>query len=683
MNRVLLICIAAACTGCSPDFVADAPRVASATIALGAGSGPETPTLIVDVHLFENNSYTREVIPPFRGSADGRIAVDMKPRAQIELYLLGPEALTDIVTDPTTQVGGTPIVLDNEQLDPTWFHGVPGALNPTAHHRTICDATEQFYPGGAPHNPHPCGSDLVKYPSDPINTVPSQDCYELTMVSTVGYQDNGAKLQLWGKKIVVVVDDPKTASATISQVVDHPDPAVGSTVFYASSMFEPTITGDGRLLVGRITKSPRNPNDGVQLHPNNRWDIVYSAYDDQWPSCDVTRWTELAPIASAYNDPMMNGRYGVAAYPFRDPHGNVVPSGVDLEVSYPWIDRAGDNLFFTTIAGNLFNDEGGVLTSRHPARCLPTNPGCALPTQIADIPSFEYDTNFLGVGFAGLWSHGKIVLLDNVINNVDYALERQNQRQVLLDLYAPSQVSAVEEIRTGSGRSVGGSLPHMTTTNGNFIDSLEQRFNYNENTHPLTVRDVVWLVNTGRVSAELAFDDYLDPDAFIVAEMSGALEHSGLSGNHMIYHDGFDSTVPGVLDGRGTQFLRFQNAATATPDRWVVPAYGTPRGNVRLEPVALGGIEGKGLWLGGDGGVSFAMDESAQPQVFSGRSWYLSLFIDPRFDDDGVTRELLRFPDNTSIVLEGLDRLVFRDTADPARRRHRSAERAGQPRAAP
>ena len=54
-------------------------------------------------------------------------------------------------------------------------------------------------------------------------------------------------------------------------------------------------------------------------------------------------------------DSAMEPRYGFAAYPILDPEGNPIADGVDLHGSYPWIDRTGANLFFTTVHSTFWS----------------------------------------------------------------------------------------------------------------------------------------------------------------------------------------------------------------------------------------------------------------------------------------------------------------------------------------
>jgi hypothetical protein len=165
--------------------------------------------------------------------------------------------------------------------------------------------------------------------------------------------------------------------------------------------------------------------------------------------------------------------------------------------------------------------------------------------------------------------------------------------------------------------------------NSTFFDSPENQFTYNQWMKPRTPRDVVWLVNKATVSTELPFDDYLNPDSFIVS----------VSGAAYTMSDGFRLSTQVAASFTGPK--RLQNAATAKADRWVIPSFGAMVGPGRIEPVALGGIHGKGLWLQPTTGVRYGV--LAQPQAPAASDWYASVFVDPRFADDGVRREIFSF----------------------------------------
>jgi hypothetical protein len=100
-------------------------------------------------------------------------------------------------------------------------------------------------------------------------------------------------------------------------------------------------------------------------------------------------------------------------------------------------------------------------------------------------------------------------------------------------------------------------------------------------------------------------------------------------------------------DPVGHEEIHLQNAATSLG--WKVPPYGlVEAGTARVEPAALGGMEGRGFWLDGSDRITWTIP--AQDRPIAGRDAWVGLFVDVRVDDD-VPRDLLRFPDDTRIRL--------------------------------
>lgn len=195
-------------------------------------------------------------------------------------------------------------------------------------------------------------------------------------------------------------------------------------------------------------------------------------------------------------------------------------------------------------------------------------------------------------------------------------------------------------------------VPKGDNRNTTIFESLENLFNYRKHATPISIRDVVWSVNSAKNSDEVVFDDYLDADALIVANMSGLATFDEAAGkkvtiNSFKYHSGWNE--------RSLRFdlpVRLQNAATSLRNRVVTPEYGEVVGTGgRLEPAATGGVHGKGFWMGGNAGLKFTVDK--QPFEPNSRGWYVGLFVDCRFADDGVNRELICFPDRSRLQIAG------------------------------
>jgi hypothetical protein len=101
--------------------------------------------------------------------------------------------------------------------------------------------------------------------------------------------------------------------------------------------------------------------------------------------------------------------------------------------------------------------------------------------------------------------------------------------------------------------------------------------------------------------------------------------------------------------------IHVQNAATSL--RWNVPSYGrVEAGTARVEPVALGGITGRGFWLSGENEIRYTV--GAQPRPVGESDWYVGVFLDPRYDDQ-ETRVVAKFPDGSVIRLVGRDRVEY------------------------
>ncbi|MGL4400783.1 MAG: hypothetical protein ACRCXD_13005, partial [Luteolibacter sp.] len=241
-----------------------------------------------------------------------------------------------------------------------------------------------------------------------------------------------------------------------------------------------------------------------------------------------------------------------------------------------------------------------------------------------------------GVSFAGLWSNGKIVTIDNLNNDMDYQID-SNYFSRDVSLFSNSPSSTKTKLTMGAGR-VNGDGPPGDVDNTGFIDSMQNTYNYNQHAKPTTVRDVVWTMQNPKHTDELAFDDYLDRDALIVANMNGCVM---LDANNTLRHQsGFDERNDIFVPAN----VKLQNAATPSANRWKLPQWGAVTGPGRLEPAATGGIHGKGFWLNSDIGLRFPVEQQTTNVYL--KNWYVGLFIDCRGNGE---RELLTFPDGTSI----------------------------------
>lgn len=592
--------------------------------AAQAGALPDRPAVDRDVSLTRGDDFLHPHIPPLRTTADGRVGISPKPiGGMLRFYALVPEHLRApfVAGPPGDEIlaGITPY-----EVPETRFHG---STDRRRRHYALCDPTSEFHTAGETTSPYACGHDG------------RDDCYDFVVITSARLGTADGQRQLWGTPVSVRVTRPKTAEAAIDRVITGPRRA--GPIHAVGSFFEPMTTNDGRLLSGRVATPDFEWTPAGSGETRRHFvDLVYSFNANGRP-CDVDQWHTFYPISHAPYDPDVKSRYGFAMAPFRDSTGALLPDGADLGISYPWIDRHGDNLFFTSVGATLSIDgllpAGPAGNTRYPTRCAP---GSSCTTYV------EFFDWTRGQAVAGLWTHGKMVQLDGLLNNTDYGIEVADGAHRLVHLYRDgSGPKGTEpgEVRIGSGRgSADHGGPATYVGNANFVDSTENLFHALPALHPVSPRDVTWIVNSGKASDEIAFDDWLDLDAFIVSEMVGATSYVGPpdGAGVMTYHDGWMNRTAMV-----------QNAATSLPDRWQVPVAGVAFGDVRIEPVALGGVRGKGLWLDGDAGLEYPIDE--QGADMRATAWYVGIFLDARFEDDDLLRALVVFADGSRIALLG------------------------------
>ncbi|MEE2829233.1 MAG: hypothetical protein VX498_08595 [Myxococcota bacterium] len=603
---------------------------------------PEPPSILRDVALINDEvEFTQPFVPGHRTTMDGRVALRVQggpPGVQrlaetLSFYLLAPERLEAPILDGPP---GPEILADLAPVDVLF----PPALEPGVErlgHHAICDPSSDFPVAGEQTNPYLCGPD---------NT---HDCYDFTVINTTS---TGLASQLWGTAVTVEVSSPKTPQAQIVDV-SLGEPVAGRILSSTSEWTEPAVTRDGRLLTGRYGRFPRSwthPQTGeTMVRP---YDLAYSVLPPEAEPCDITAWTDFHPMSHAPYDPAMIGRYGLAAYPFRDSEGALIPDGEDLGGTYPWVDREGANVFMTGVHGRISEQS----ETRFPRRCVVE--GCEAFSE-----NIDWDRGFL---VAGLWTHGKFVHLDGMVNNIDWAVGVTPSSHWMVDLYRDSGGNDIE-VRFGSGRflpaarAAGGPYPAGYTHNANILDSIQNLANHQRLAQPITPRDVVWVMSSGVATDEIAFDDFVDPNAFILSNMQASItqlyDGEGRSLGIPKVNNGQVRSLEGVLllaanyelHPEEDEDIHLQNAATSL--NWEVPSYGlVDAGTGRVEPVALGGVQGRGFWLSGTNEIRYAVP--AQPRPVRDVSWYMGIFIDPRYDEDEV-HSLFQFPDGSGVRLLG------------------------------
>lgn len=607
---------------------------------------PATDRMVVGV---SEDGFTKPHIPPLRWTADGRVGVESQVGGTVEnpspvsLYLLAPEKLSEPFAD--TAPGPHAMILDRVTLPFDDF--AKGHLG-TVQHTNICDpyTTDE----GTRKNPYACGESG------------EDDCYDVTLVSSYLRISNQAPRmhngnRLMGTPMHIRVSNPKTTQATVAEVTfGEPTFSKGRT----DVLFETLTPADGRIFVARRGFTPLVwQNTATKETQLGSYDIVYAVTPPESDPCDVTDWSDLYPITHAPYDERVNQRYLFAAQPFRDPGGEIIPDGVDIKGTYPWMDKEAKMFSMQVAPGKLFPRHAydGNPMSRFPVRCYDEE-----ECDVAYMRDSDNSKDNLYV-IVGAWTQGKMVLLDGLLNDLDFRLGGRDRDHSYISIYEPGTGKDSEstgEKRVGSTRGGPGVVPvkdkagevvgNYATGNISMFDSVENRLNYVENIKHSKPYDVVWNMSSGHSTEEFAFDDYLTPDGFIVSNMVGHLKHKNSRWYKMDYYDGWHQLL---MNFSGE--VRVQNSATSLPSHWLIPEYGRVY-NGRLEPVANGGVRGKGLWFNGNNTrIEYTVRE--QPQDVLTKDWYYGLFIEPRLSDDDVERVLVRFPDNSKLTLVGLDQL--------------------------
>lgn len=621
-----------------------------------------TGVVFTDPANLAGATFTRPHMPAFRTTADGRIGSIVEGGGAVGgtpgFTLFMPEKMTTpfLLNAPGsfTMTRSTPLSSDFVRLN-------------VANSFAAAPLNAQDYTDGVKGVSHVCLWD----PGSNPQVLGGEDVYDIKVFVTAnsGTSPNN-RTQFFLTPIRITVSNPKTTSAFI-RLVEKTGPTLAGPAFtFQGSAFEPVICGDGRLLIVRVG-SPSlpwtNPNTGAAGSTSGHGcDIVYSYYSGG-NAADPAGWSNLIPISFAPSDTRINTTFGFAMAPFRDAEGTLIPPGEDIGASYPWIDRDAKNLFFESVFDKLHYLANGTYNNAR----YPQQPNTNEP---ADYLQGEDGGKHQGVSFAGLWSHGKIVMLDNLNNATDYAVGQGDTNAAggtstgpqhrLVSLYQPGTGPLGTEnglLMLGYGRATK-KMPAGENDNGNIIDSIENLFNYRKEAFPLTRRDVVWPLSNGQQTDELVFDDYLDPDAFIVANMAGLTtfptSYSGSGANSLTHHSGWNTTTNTFSNP-----VKLQNAATSTADRWIVPKHGLVVGNGRLEPAAAGGVHGKGFSMDGNIGIEFTVLAQPTGVDVTLHDWYAGIFVDCRFANDTTERQLFTFPDGTGVRLYGRSQVLYTDAS--------------------
>lgn len=622
---------------------------------------PEIPAINRKVvGITQEDGFTNPHVPPFRWTADARIGVESQvggsPEngAPVSLFLMAPEKLEKPFVD--SLAGPHAITLDEFKIPVGELtQGRPGSIA----HTNICDPYIRDESSKA--NPYSCGVDG------------KDDCYDVTIISSLfryglNLTENPIledKNRILGTPVHIRVANPKSPQAKIEEIVYG---ETKESPKRAGMLFETLTPADGRLFVARRAFLPLVwQNQDTKRTQLGSYDVIYGVSPPDAEPCDVSHWGDLYPISHAPYDDRVNTRYAFAMQPFRDPSGAIIPDGVDIKGTYPWIDKEAKNFSIQVSPAKLFPSYAydGNQQSRYPLRCV-SEEECS----VEDMQDTDASKDNMFV-IMGAWTQGKMVLLDGLLNDIDFRLRGSDKNHSYLALYEPNtglEESDSGEVRVGSTREgavvypvFGGSgeeVGQFRPANMSMFDSIENRLNYIQNIKHSRFQDVVWNMSSGHSTAELAFDDYLNPDGFIVSNMVAFVEHKTNHWYRMKYYDGWHQSTRSFIGQ-----VKVQNSATALEDRWKIPAYGRVY-NGRMEPVANGGVRGKGIWLNGEN-TRVEYKISKQPQSVYENDWFYSLFIDPRFADDEEERTLIAFPDKSLVTITGRSSItLYNDSGD-------------------
>ncbi|WP_028023294.1 hypothetical protein [Enterovibrio calviensis] len=660
------ISIVALCLGTVGNIAYSQTHDSSITTPAVSAVTPEVPAIILDLPVRNNFLDTEDSeeskgglayphMQPYRVTSDGRIGTSVKGIHGFKFYHIVPEKLD------------THLLLSERG-----FKGIE--------ERAIEIPTAELFSGTGINR---IGAKTIceKTPTNPTADGNGNDVYNITVVG-LGERNRNSPLSFVSHDFRVVIANPKTANARILSV----ESVEGSDVIAPlpssiwgqrpNSYFEPNVTADGMLYLVRFTRGNGLAWDleGDPGQGSERVIYTYNAENNQ--PCDVEAWAKRPfPVTHAFFDEAINQKYGFAQYQMRDPEGNFFLDGERSRGAYPYLGLRGEMLFMEYGDDTLhYTDESGNLKSRYPTSCGdPTSTNlCRLDQQanpVQYIRRYEITQADRAVVAVGLWTHGKMVELDNLINHHDYGMNDENYQHLNVGLYEPNTGEGDSPVNTeGKVLLAANKIKRRQSTNapdhlnydiitGAQLGSMEHRFNYLPNMRPITPRDIVWQMSKGNgVTTEMAFDDFIDPNVMIYAPMNTTFVKQGV--DDIVHQNGFGFSENG--GGKGfTETVHFQNAATADrdarasdpnlrPQFFNIPEYGVGIGSMRIEPVAMGGVKGKGAWLDGTNeGISFNVER--QNRSVQNDIWYYGVFFDPRSNRES---RLLTLPNKAYVTVD-------------------------------
>lgn len=335
----------------------------------------------------------------------------------------------------------------------------------------------------------------------------------------------------------------------------------------ARAMFEPSATGDGRLLFLNVMGSVWDPiaHDGT-----------YYAYSST--PCDVSQWTDFRKLSHFPYDSRVKS-YPLSAKPFRDGVGRIIPEGESIPGAYVWVDRMGRNLFYSLI--NLDD----------------TNKGKGH-----------------GIVVMGSWTGGKMITVEGNLNLTDFGHASGTDWVKEVNLYQD------------------GPTP-LRPTSVTQIGSPENMLNNYNAFAPTVPFDVVWRVSgNNQKNSDVIFDDYMSPNLWAGTHMMPALTSKKINSNDRVYSYAAN-ILQNIAEGPKT------NAGSEIAKSITFNAS-------RIEPVAQGGVHGRGLFLHGNGSTL----NVEIPAVVKDNNLVFNIWVDPR-NLDTSPKTLMTFPSSSFINL--------------------------------